>query len=228
MLTLPKELLDPFHPPELENSYFISFEGIEGSGKSTQIQSFAQELERQGYTVHCLREPGGTSFGEKLRQAMLGSDVKIHPLAEAMLFMSARTQILSEKVLPALEQEKTVVILDRYIDSTIVYQGIAGQLGLEQVLKHHATAPLNLVPNITFYLDIPLEVSLERQKLRGQEKDYFESQDHNFYQKLIDGYRMVAHNFPRRVKRVDATKSIVAVAKDINQQWKDFQQCKEQ
>jgi len=196
-----------FVAPETPGSLFLSLEGIEGSGKSTQIKYLQSFLEDQGYRVLCLREPGGTTFGEKLREAILKSETPLHPLAECHLFLASRAQLLNEKVLPFLLTPKSVVILDRYIDSTLAYQGNARKLSYETVLEIHKHHPLNLVPHRTYFLDISLEVSQERQKKRGSEKDYFESEHNEFYARLIDGYRDMAQLFPERIMTIDATRN---------------------
>lgn len=190
------------------SSLFLSLEGIEGSGKSTQIKHLSDFLTNRGYRVLCLREPGGTLFGEGLRAAILESKEPLHPLAEAYLFASSRSQLLKEKILPFLAQEKSVVILDRYIDSSIAYQGFARGLGLETIVNIHSPAPLNIMPNRTFYLDIDLQTSMERQDQRGNPKDYFEKENHEFYQKLIAGYKECAKVFSKRIMTIDATQNI--------------------
>jgi len=141
------------------SSFLLVFEGIEGSGKTTQIQFTREFLESIGYTVTNLREPGGTQFGEKLRSAILESQTQIHPLAEAHLFASARAQILFEKVLPLLAQEKNVVILDRYFYSSIAYQGFARKLGADKIEQIHSVEPLSLRAKKCFYLKIDLATS---------------------------------------------------------------------
>lgn len=197
--TLAKNLRAPGFP----GSYFISFEGIEGAGKSTQIARISQFLDEKGYNVMVLREPGGTSFGERLRSAILNSSQEIHPLAEAHLFASSRAQLLSEVTLKELDQGNTIVIYDRYIDSTIAYQGMARGLGIEPVLMMHQHFPLNIAPHKTFYLRIPLETSYRRQEMRNLPKDYFESRGGEFYDKLIQGYDTAAELFPERIQIVD-------------------------
>jgi dTMP kinase len=206
-----------FHPPQTPGSYFISLEGIEGSGKSTQIQFLQDYFKARGLRVLCLREPGGTLFGEKLREAILHSQTPLHPLAECYLFLASRAQLLNEKILPFLERPGSVVILDRYIDSTLVYQGKARGLGLETVLELHRLSPLCLMPHRTYFLDIDLATSHERQQLRAQKKDYFESQENPFYQSLIQGYREVAGLFPERIKRLDATVNAPQVSQLIQE-----------
>lgn len=194
-----------YRTPVTPESFFLSLEGIEGSGKSTQIKFLETQLQHKGYRVLSLREPGGTSFGEKLREAILQSQTPLHPLAECHLFLASRAQLLKEKILPFLLQPKSVVILDRYMDSTLAYQGKARGLGIETVLELHRHEPLCLVPHRTYFLDISLEISHERQRLRGQSKDYFESEKNEFYQSLIDGYREMANLFPERILTIDAS-----------------------
>ncbi len=162
-----------------------------------------------------LREPGGTAFGEKLREAILGSDTPLHPLAECHLFLASRAQLLKEKILPFLLAPRSVVILDRYIDSTMAYQGKARGLGFETILELHRHDPLNLLPHRTYLLDITLETSIERQKSRGQQKDYFEAETNEFYTNLIDGYDEMAQLFNERILRIDAAQSPPEVTKLI-------------
>lgn len=196
-----------FVPPETPGSFFLSLEGIEGCGKSTQIKEIENYLKELGYDCLTLREPGGTVFGEKLREAILESTSPLHPLAECHLFLASRAQILHEKILPFLLKPKSVVILDRYVDSTFAYQGFARGLGIDTIMTLHQHNPLNLFPHRTYFLDINLEVSYERQEKRGQKKDYFESEKTEFYQKLIDGYRALPEIFPDRIYKIDAHKS---------------------
>jgi len=200
-----------YRNPVTPGSLFLSIEGIEGSGKSTQIKEIEKIVHEKGLRVLTLREPGGTAFGEKLREAILNSETPLHPLAECHLFLASRAQLLKEKILPFLLQPGSVVILDRYIDSTLAYQGKARRLGYQTVLTLHQFDPLNLLPHRTYFLDIDLETSHERQKIRGNAKDYFESQKHEFYQNLIDGYRELSELFPERILKLNAQKSIQEV-----------------
>lgn len=210
-----KELAKNFRTPAFPGSYFLSFEGIEGAGKSSQIVKVKEYLESLNFRVIVLREPGGTSFGEKLRQAILNSTGKIHPVAELHLFASSRAQLLHEVTLKELEVPNTVVIYDRYIDSTLAYQGKARGLGFEKVLTSHACFPLTLVPHLTFYLKIPAEMSHDRQKIRNAPKDYFERQGDEFYQALVSGYEAAAELFPNRILTIDGATNIDKVFTDI-------------
>lgn len=211
-----------FRNPETPGSFFISLEGIEGSGKSTQIKEIEAFVQKKGLRVLTLREPGGTIFGEQLREAILKSETPLHPLAECHLFLASRAQLLKEKILPFLLVPGSVVILDRYIDSTLAYQGKARRLGYETVLTLHQHDPLNLLPHRTYFLDISLEVSMERQKARGNEKDYFESQKAEFYQNLVDGYRELADVFPERIMKIRAEGSAAYVSLQITEDLEKF------
>ena len=204
-----------FRSPVTPGSLFLSLEGIEGSGKSTQIKVIEDFVRSKNLRVLTLREPGGTVFGEKLREAILQSESPLHPLAECHLFVASRAQLLKEKILPFLLQPGSVVILDRYMDSTLAYQGKARKLGYETILTLHQHDPLNLLPHRTYFLDIDLKTSMERQKTRGNAKDYFESEKTEFYQNLLDGYREIAKVFPDRILKVNAELSQEEVTKEI-------------
>lgn len=204
-----------YRNPETLGSFFLSLEGIEGSGKSTQINAIEDFVKSKGLRVLTLREPGGTFFGEKLREAILKSETPLHPLAECHLFLASRAQLLKEKILPFLLTPGSVVILDRYIDSTLAYQGKARRLGYETILTLHQHDPLNLLPHRTYFLDIGLETSMERQKARGNEKDYFEAQKQEFYHNLVDGYRELSKIFSERILTINAERSPAEVSREI-------------
>lgn len=207
MKEITQELLNSFRTPAFPGSFFISFEGIEGAGKSTQIVKLKEYLESKDFRVLVLREPGGTPFGEKMRQAILETKTEITPLAEAHLFASSRAQLLSEVVLKELAVPNTIIICDRYIDSSIAYQGHSRGLGVAEILNIHNNFPLNLVPHLTFYMRIGVETSEKRQKMRNAPKDYFESKGVEFYKKLIIGYDLVSELFPSRIVKLDAEKT---------------------
>ncbi|NOT78100.1 MAG: dTMP kinase [Bacteriovoracaceae bacterium] len=204
MKEITQELLNKLRSPAFPGSYFLSFEGIEGAGKSTQIIKLKTYLESKNYRVLVLREPGGTPFGERLRQAILETKTEITPLAEAYLFASSRAQLLNEVILKELAVPNTVIICDRYIDSSFVYQGFSRGLGIAEVLNIHSVFPLNIVPHLTFYLRINVDTSEKRQKMRNAPKDYFESKGVEFYKKLVVGYDMMAELFPQRILKMDA------------------------
>ncbi len=215
-----QELKKSYRTPETPGSFFFSLEGIEGSGKTTQIKALEDYVTSKGLRCLTLREPGGTTFGEKLREAILGSEAPLHPLAECHLFLASRAQLLNEKILPFLLQPGSVVILDRYIDSTLAYQGKARRLGYSTILELHRHDPLNLLPHRTYFLDIDLETSMQRQLTRGNKKDYFESQKQEFYQNLLDGYREVAELFPERILKIDGSGTVASITEKIHHDLK--------
>lgn len=209
------KLVQNFRSPSFPSSYFISFEGIEGSGKTTQILKFKDYLESKTYRVLTFREPGGTPYGEKLRSAILESKNEISPLAEGLLFASSRAQLFHEIILRELEIPNTIIICDRFFDSSVAYQGHARGLGINAVMEMHQHFPLNLLPHVTYYLKIDLETSLYRQQMRKNPKDYFESRNHDFHQDLINGYDHCASLFPQRIHVVDGSKDQDDVKSDI-------------
>lgn len=218
MENISKELISKFKSPQFEDSFMLSFEGIEGAGKSTHINRLKEDLEKEGYTVYVTREPGGTQFGEKLREAILCSEVALEPIAEAHLFASSRAQLLKELTLEKLKTPKTIVIYDRYLDSSLAYQGIARGLGISTILEVHSHYPLTTVPNLTLYIEISLETSKHRQGIRGNEKDYFESEKDTFYRSLIEGYQTASKLFENRFALIDGEKDVEGVYQQIKEQ----------
>lgn len=210
-----QNLVARFQPYRPTNSSFISFEGIEGSGKTTQIQTLKSSLEAQGLKVTLMREPGGTAFGEKMREAILTSEEKISPVAEACLMAASRAQLLEQRIIPLLEKRDNIVIVDRYLDSSLAYQGSARGLGAQSVLEIHNRHPLTIVPSLTFYLKIDLETSMRRQDHRGSKKDYFEKENSLFYSKLIEGYDEACSLFPERFQVIDGKRTQEEVSADI-------------
>lgn len=190
-----------------KHGFLISLEGIEGSGKSTQILRLKSYLEEKGYEVLTLREPGGTPTGEKIRSILLNLPDKTSPLTEALLFAASRSELLNNTILPFLNKEKTVVILDRYLDSSFAYQGYAGELGIDVIETIHSLYPLNILPDQTFYYRIDLKTSMTRQKDRGNKKDYFESKPDSYYQKLIDGFDKRAEIDSKRITTINGSLS---------------------
>ncbi len=213
--SIPQELLQKFRSPEFPGSFLLSFEGIEGSGKSTQLARLKNALEHLNYRAIVLREPGSTSFGEKLREAILQSKDDLNPLTEVLLFASSRSQLLTDVTLKELNVPNTVVIYDRYIDSSLAYQGYARKLGIKEVLEIHGLFPLTLVPHLTLYLRISAETSQKRQKIRNAPKDYFESKGMEFYQRLVEGYDLAETLFPQRIIKLDGEKNEDQVAFDV-------------
>lgn len=192
----------------------FSFEGIDGSGKTTQVSLLAQSLRERGLVVNCLREPGGTALGEKIRSLLLEpADEPPVPLAELLLFSAARAQIVQTRVLPALARGE-VVILDRFFDATFAYQGFGRGISLEAIVALEAIAA-PVVPARTWFLDVPLEIAAQRRGGRGEVADRMEAEAEAFRQRVREGYLERARKAPQRVRVVDASVSVEAIQAGI-------------
>ena len=200
----------PVHP----TSAVISFEGIDGSGKTTQISLLKNYLESLGKSVHILREPGASSLGESIRSLILNSKKSIDPLSEMFLFLASRNENIISNILPMCKTSDTIIILDRFIDSTLAYQAI-DILRMETILKAHSLPPLNHVPNITFYLDFSSEKSYARRLARNEAPDYFESKAHSFLALVRKNYLYLTSLFPNRIKLIDADDTIDSIHQKI-------------
>lgn len=182
----------------------ITFEGIDGSGKSTQIDLLKDKLQKAGHKVVVLREPGGTDISELIRGMLLNPEIEIDPVTELLLFSSARSQLMAEKVKPLLA-ENAVVILDRFYDSTTAYQGYGrGSLPLEQVHQINAVASHSIAPYLTFYLKLSLEESAKR--TAHMQKDRMEKSGEAFFRRVIQGFDDLAERENRFVT-IDASQS---------------------
>ncbi|HUC50071.1 MAG TPA: dTMP kinase [Xanthobacteraceae bacterium] len=196
---------------------FITFEGGEGTGKSTQSAMLALRLEALGHRVLLTREPGGSPGAEIIRHVLLSGAAKpLGPDVEAMLFAAARDDHVQCTILPALESGKWV-ICDRFVDSTRVYQGILGQVDHRLIRGLERVAVGDLMPDLTLMLDIPVEVGLARARKRrgGAKPDRFEAENFEFHQKLRDAYLAIAAEEPQRCAVVDASAGREAVAREI-------------
>jgi dTMP kinase len=195
----------------------ISFEGSEGSGKTTQITRLARRLEKRGREIVATREPGGTVIGEQVRDILLhhsGGD-NMCAETELLLFAAARAQVVRQVIAPALLRG-AVVLSDRYLDSSTVYQGIARNLALGPVNEINRFAVGSVMPHITVVMDVPTEVSLERIKQRGNGKpDRIERENVAFYNKVRKGYLLLAESMPGRFVVVDGTQGADVIEKQI-------------
>lgn len=195
----------------------ISFEGSEGSGKSTQITRLASRLQQSGREVVATREPGGTELGEQIRNIIVHNSRgdEMCPETELLLFAAARAQVVREVIAPALLRG-AVVLSDRFLDSTTVYQGIARNLAPGPVNEINRFAVGDVMPHLTLVIDVPTEVSLARLKQRASDlPDRMERENVSFYEKVRAGYLLLAKEWPERVVVVDGTKTPEALEKKI-------------
>lgn len=196
----------------------ISFEGSEGSGKSTQIAQLAAQLHEHGYDVVTVREPGGTEIGEQIRNIIVHNSKgdEMTPETELLLFAAARAQLVREVIAPALIRG-AVVLSDRFLDSSTVYQGIARNLALGPVNHINHFAVGNVMPDLTVVLDVPTEVSLQRIRQRATDlPDRMERENIDFYTKVREGYLLLAKELPERLVVIDGGQTQSAIQKQIS------------
>ena len=197
---------------------FVSFEGLDGSGKSTQVELLAQLLRDEGRDVVTTREPGGTEVGEQIRQLLLHQNDDIVPWAEASLFAAARAQLVDRVIAPALERGADV-ICDRFIDSSLAYQGVARGLGVDPVLELNLHATRGVLPDRTFFLALDLD---EARRRSGEERDRIESEDDEFVAHVDSAFRYLVERFPKRILLVDGTRPPDQLAQTIREQLRDI------
>lgn len=204
------------------SGYFITLEGGEGAGKTSILQLVEQALVEKGYDVLATREPGGIEIAEKIRHIILDpAHTVMDPRTEALLYAAARRQHLMEKVLPALEQGK-IVLCDRFIDSSLAYQGYARGLGIEEVFTINQFAIQNCMPDLTLFFDIEPKKGLERITAnKDREKNRLDLEKLHFHEQVYEAYHLIVKKFPKRIQVIDAEQSMeqvsVQVMKSINQ-----------
>ena len=191
-------------------SAFITFEGIDGCGKSTQLRMLASELRLRGREVIATREPGGTPLGTRIRQLLLDSEEQVDPLAELLLYAADRAQHVRALVRPALDSGH-VVLSDRYADATVAYQGAGRGFPAELVSELVVLATGGLMPGLTLIFDLPVDESQRRQARRtskGEKADRLDSEDAAFHTRVRDAYLRIAAAEPERVRVIDASGSV--------------------
>lgn len=206
-------------PPAIKRGLFITFEGPEGSGKSTQLRMLTARLKSGGREVLETAEPGGTPVGVQIRRVLLDSaNTELRPTTELLLMFAARAQNVEQWILPALSQGR-VVLCDRFTDSSLVYQGAGRGLGAEVVYEVDRIACRGLVPDLTLLIDIDIETGLaraHRRNARTQDVETrMEEQNLGFHRKVREAYRQLASDEPSRVRLIDGSRSEAAVASDV-------------
>lgn len=193
----------------IDKGVFITIEGPEGAGKTTIIQMLARQLEQNGYNVVQTREPGGIDIAEQIRHVILAKEnTAMDPRTEALLYAAARRQHLVEKVKPALEQG-AIIICDRFIDSSLAYQGFARGLGVDEVFSINQFAIEDMMPILTLYFDIDPELGLRRiNQHKGREVNRLDLETIEFHQRVREGYLQLVKRFSDRIQVVDASKTV--------------------
>ena len=195
----------------MQKGLFITFEGGDGCGKTTQIKLLEEYLQSKGYKTLLTREPGSKGLGVKVREILLNYDGEVSPVCESFLFLADRAQNVDCIIKPALE-EGTIVICDRHTDSSVAYQGYGRGLDIDRINMLNNIATSGLKPDLTIVLDVDVKTSQARV---GTEKDRMESAGIEFFEKVRNGYLEIAKKEPQRVKVVDSTKTIEEIHKEI-------------
>jgi len=199
----------------MSNSLFISFEGIDGSGKSTQCKMLYHFLLDHGFKVHLYREPGGTNISEKIRDILLDKEnVEMASVTEMLLYFASRSQLIEEKVIPALKRGE-IVLLDRFVDSTVAYQGYGRNLSLDHISKIAEVAIGEVWPELTILVDTPLETAENR--MDSRELDRLEAENAAFKTRTRSGYLALAEEEPQRFLILDGTQEIDVLQTQIRQ-----------
>lgn len=199
----------------MNKGLFITFEGCDGCGKTTAITNVDRILSDNNIEHVLTREPGGSRIAEEIRNIILDKkNVEEDCRTEALLYAASRRQHLVEKVLPSLNEGK-LVICDRYLDSSLAYQGYARGIGIDNVMSINAFAIENTMPDLTFFLDLSPEEGIKRISSRTRESDRLDQEKITFHQKVYDGYKIVNEMFKDRIVVIDASKTKDAIAKEI-------------
>ena len=187
---------------------FITFEGGEGAGKSTVAKMIVQQLRQEGYQVELTREPGGVDIAEQIRDVIVNKDnTAMDAKTEALLYAASRRQHLVERVLPVLNRNG-IVICDRFIDSSLVYQGIARHIGIDKVYQMNLFATEDVMPELTIFFDVDPEIGLERVHTNNRETNRLDLESIQFHRDVYEGYKTIADMFPDRIKTIDAAQDI--------------------
>jgi dTMP kinase len=197
----------------MDRGVLITIEGLDGAGKSTLATGLAREIAAQGHPVELLREPGGVEVSERIRELVKDSALSVRPRAEALLYAAARAQLVAERVSPLLA-EGTVVLLDRFTDSSLAYQGAGRELGVEEIASLNRFATAGLRADRTLLLRLPPAEGRARQRTRALEADRLEREDEEFFARIASAYEQLARAEPERIRAIDAARSAEEVLRD--------------
>jgi dTMP kinase len=205
----------------MRKGLFITFEGTDGSGKTTQIKLVEEYFRDNGYDVVLSREPGGTKVSELIRDLVLDPvNTEIVPLTEMILYAASRAQHVAQVIKPAVDAGK-IVICDRFVDSSYAYQGCGRGVDLKTVADVNRVAIDGMIPDITFFLDIDPEVALKR-RINSTGADRIEQEKIDFHTRVYEGYKKMALLFPDRIKAINANKSVKEISLQINEYLKEL------
>jgi len=197
----------------MKKTGFITFEGPDGSGKTTISRKVVEALKNEGYDVVYTREPGGIEIAEEIRNVILDpKNTKMDIRTEALLYAASRRQHLVEKILPALEAQK-LVICDRFVDSSLAYQGVGRGIGIDEVFQINQFAIDDHMPELTLYLDVNAQTGLSRITSR-KFKDRLDQEDISFHLEVVKGYEQVVERFKDRIVKIDANRSITVIVQE--------------
>lgn len=203
----------------MDKGLFITVEGTDGCGKTTQINLMKEYIKQKGYNVVLTREPGGTNIGEKIRTIILDpQNVEMKASTELLLYTAARAQLVSEVIKPAVGRGE-IVICDRFIDSTYVYQGFGRGIDIEVINDVNRAALGGIMPDITFFFDISPEIALQR-RVNASGADRIEKEKMDFHRRVYSGYKKLASMYPDRIKSINSNRSIEEIAEDVRK-WLD-------
>ena len=205
------------HKTSIKKGLFISFEGGEGVGKSTQINLLKKFLSKKKYKVTSTREPGGTKEGEYIRKFLVSGDKNAwDSYSEALIFNALRREHINKLINPAI-QNSEIILCDRYVDSTIVYQGLVGKIDEQKLFNLHDTYCYGLYPDLTLFLHLNPMIGLDRTKKRNNKNENrFEKLGLDYHQKILNGFNILYKKYPKRIVKIDASESKEIISDNIN------------
>jgi len=195
----------------MRNGYFITFEGIDGCGKTTQLKLAEEYLIQTGRPVLVIREPGSTPLSEEIRRILLDKELHINPVSELMLYVAARAELIKDTIMPALDSS-TIILCDRFFDSTTAYQGYGRGLDIDSIQRLHRLSVGEYIPDLTFLVDVDYETSLTRRK---ETADRLESESEEFFNRVRYGFLEISKHEPKRFVVINGKNSIDTIFNEV-------------